>query len=75
MHGFTKSRISYIFWPGSVFPQIIMHRVRAGWRLREQRPLEENTHLLLSSLQFLGTTSTQVGAADGNNTCPTHKAP
>lgn len=33
MHGFTKSRISYIFWSCSISSQITMPRVRARWRV------------------------------------------
>lgn len=32
MHGFIKSRISYIFWSCHIFSQIMEPRVRARWR-------------------------------------------
>lgn len=40
-HGFINSKISYIFLYCSIFPKIIMHRVRARWRAeRRARTLE-----------------------------------
>lgn len=70
MHGFINSKISYIFWSCSIFPKIIMHRVKARWRAeRRDRPLE-----LFSSLQFLGAIWMQGGTEDSNSVRPTYKA-
>lgn len=57
--GLTKSRISYVFWLCGIFPQVIMQSESKmkGWENRQT--LEENTHLLLSFLHFLGAASIQ----------------
>lgn len=46
MHGFIKSRISYMFWSCRIFSQIIKARVRARWRAeRTETECWKTTHI------------------------------
>lgn len=44
MHGFTKSRISYIFWPCSIFPKLSCAEWQQDGGLRQKRPTTRRTH-------------------------------
>lgn len=75
MHGFIKSRISYIFWSCHIFSQIMEPIVRARWRAeRTETECWKTKHSTDSSLQFLGVLSIQVGVGDSNSRHPTWKA-
>lgn len=49
-HGFTKARISYVFWPCSIFPKTSCAEWQQDGGLREKTDHRKKTHPLLPSL-------------------------